>query len=133
VRVERWLGFSGARWIAHKMVAPYAERAKFVRKTSAQAARELVLPSPADLIFIDACHDYESVAQDVALWSGRHLAPNGLLALHDSQLCPARPELSALTGPVALVRELVDETIGTWRLVATADSLSVLQRRAGKG
>lgn len=127
VRVEQWLGFSGPYWVARRMVAPYGERARFVRKTSAQAAAELVLPRPADFIFIDARHDYDSVAEDVRLWS-RHLAADGTLALHDSRVCAARLDLSENTGPVRLVRELV-AAAGQWQLVAAADSLSVLRRR----
>lgn len=130
VRLEKWLGFSGAHWIARRTIAPFANRATFVRQTSEQAARDLVLPRPADLIFIDARHDYDSVAQDVELWS-RHLAGDGTLALHDSRVCASRPELSPASGAVAVVRELVDPT-GAWELTDAADSLSVLRRR-GRG
>jgi predicted O-methyltransferase YrrM len=131
VRIERWLGFSGPYWVARRTVAAYSERARFVRMTSAEAAAELVLPRLADLIFIDARHDYESVAEDVRLWSP-HLAAGGTLAFHDSRVCAARPELSAQSGPVALVEELVDGAKGDWQLVAAADSLSVLCRRTRK-
>lgn len=39
-------------------------------------------PWPVDLVFIDAAHDYESVVQDIELWS-KHVRKGGILCGHD--------------------------------------------------
>lgn len=62
-----------------KNVAAHKDRVRFLRQTSVDAAAEV---EPADLIFIDGAHDYDSVAQDIATWLGR-LKPGGILAGHD--------------------------------------------------
>jgi SAM-dependent methyltransferase len=59
------------------------ERCRMFRGTSAEAAEKQPLPKDgADIIFIDALHDYESVKQDIALWWPK-VRVGGMLALHD--------------------------------------------------
>jgi len=48
---------------------------------SSNEARSLI-NVPARLIFIDGCHDYEAVKEDILLWKDL-LLPNGYLLLHD--------------------------------------------------
>ncbi len=122
-RFEAWLGFSGAAFVAQRTTRPWREQARFVRATSLEAARELVLPRSADLVFIDADHSYGAVLADFEAWSTR-LAQDGVIALHDSRPCPARPELDAATGPVRLALEIEQGQHGSWELVTEADSLT---------
>ena len=128
-RPERLLGLSFAEHIARRSVNRWAGRVRFVRLTSIAAARQLALDSPADLIFIDADHSYEAVRGDFLAWVP-HLAPDGVIAFHDSRPCPARPDLDAATGPVRLVQEILRGEHGSWQLVAEADSICAV-RRAG--
>jgi hypothetical protein len=55
------------------------ERVNVLRCTSADAARFI---GPCDLVMIDANHNYESVAQDIALWRP-HIKCGGVLAGDD--------------------------------------------------
>lgn len=57
------------------------ERLIFLRHTSEWAAENCPW-GQADLIFIDALHDYEHVKQDIALWWPK-IRIGGILALHD--------------------------------------------------
>lgn len=58
--------------LAHKIVP--------IRMTSMEAAKALNVM--ADLIYIDAAHDEESVYQDVLAWS-QHLVPDGIICGDD--------------------------------------------------
>ena len=129
---ERLLGLSFAEHVARRSVRPWADRVRFVRSTSVAAARDVELPSPAELIFIDADHSYRAVRDDFRAWAP-HLAPGGAIAFHDSRRCPARPELDEGTGPVRLVDEILRREHGAWSLAAEADSISVFRRAAGEG
>lgn len=51
-------------------------------KANSMSASEELSNVKADLIFIDALHDYGSVKQDIEVWS-KHLKPNGILSGHD--------------------------------------------------
>lgn len=126
-RMERWLGFSAARYIASRSVAGHKGMVQFVESTSLEAAAALRLHRPAELIFIDADHAYEAVRADFAAWSA-HLDPAGRIALHDSRICAPRPDLGPDAGPVRLVNDLLAGNHGRWRLVDAADSLSVFGR-----
>lgn len=125
VRLEKWLGFSFTGFVARRSVRPWSRRARFVRATSLDAARSLPLHQPADLIFIDAVHSYEAVRDDMLAWAPK-LAPNGVLAFHDSRCCAARPDLTPDTGPVRLMDEVRRGLHGPWRLAGEADSLTAL-------
>lgn len=124
---ERLLGVSFDQQIARRSLRPWASRTRFVRRSSVAAAREIVLESPADLIFIDGDHSYGAVRADLLDWSP-HLAAAGVLAFHDSRRCRARPELDAATGPVRLVDEILRGEHGAWSLIAEADSTAVFRR-----
>lgn len=127
-RMEQWLGFSAARFVASRTLRAYRDRVQFVREASLAAAARLTLHRPADLIFIDADHSYDEVARDFRAWTP-HLAPQGLMALHDSRLSPRRQDLTPDAGPVRFANELVSREAATWGLVDSADTLSVFQRR----
>lgn len=123
LRLEALLGFSGTAHIARRAVRRFGERAHFVRKTSRQAAADWPAEIVADLIFVDARHDYDSVTEDLALWS-RALADGGRIAVHDCLPCAGRPELRVGEGGCRAVAEALH---AGWRTVASAESLAVLE------
>lgn len=125
-RVERLLGTSFPLRVAEKTLRSRTKRVVFVRLASLDAA---VDPRLADLemVLIDADHSYEAVRRDFLAWS-RRLAPHGLVLLHDSRTCSARPELDDSVGPVRLAREIESGSLGAWRLVGSAASLSAFQK-----
>jgi predicted O-methyltransferase YrrM len=128
VRLEKLLRSSFAEYVARRSLAPWASSVRFVRQTSAVAAEELVLHRPADLIFIDADHRYKAVLQDFLLW-GPRLGEDGVIALHDSHPCVARPDLDEHTGPVRLAAEIVLGRLGGWWIAETVDSVSLVRRK----
>ena len=124
VKLERLLRFSMAQTIAHRQLSPHRNKVTWVREISARAAEQVRPLGLADLIFIDARHEYEYVAEDFRTWSPL-LAPGGKLAFHDSLPCPTRPDLYAEVGSVKFARELQQGQHGPWTLTDHADSLSV--------
>jgi predicted O-methyltransferase YrrM len=124
LKIEKILNFSTTEYIAKQTVKPWKSQVEFVRMTSVEASRLLTLYGKADLIFIDARHDYESVLEDFNCWSPM-LAKNGLIAFHDSCVCSARPDLSNTVGPVKLCREIASGKHGNWKAIATVDSITV--------
>ena len=123
VRLESWLGFSGTEWIARRAVRRFGARAKFIQATSLEAAAAWPKDKRADLIFLDARHDYISVAEDLAAWP-RHLAPGGIIAVHDSVPCASRPELHIEAGGCRAVREALQSG---WASVGTVESLALIR------
>ena len=126
LKIERLLGFSCSRLVARRTIRPWARRTRFVQRTSLAAA-ELPFGAPIDLVFIDADHSYDAVRNDFLAWSPK-LASDGLIALHDSRVCDARPDLGPSAGPVRLSSEIAAGQFEGWRLVDTVDSLSVIGR-----
>ena len=128
-RMESWLGFSAAEFIARRSLRGRApNKAEFVRMTSLEAAATVRLHRPAELIFIDADHSYEAVKADFLAWHS-HLADDGLIAFHDSRLSPKRPDLPADAGPVRFAIELAAGGMGRqWKLTDSVDTLSVFRR-----
>lgn len=128
LRVEKWLRFSGTRLMARRSVSRAAPRLRWMEETSLEAAAALEEPADADLVFLDARHDYDSVRQDLQTWS-RHVKTGGRLAIHDCRPCPERPELEPGRGSCLALTEFLDE--GVWRLADGADSLALLERAGG--
>jgi predicted O-methyltransferase YrrM len=122
VRLEKLLGVSFAAHVARSVLRPWRDRVRFVRKPSVDAARALA-DLRADLVFIDAVHSYAAVREDFLAWRSR-LAVDGVIAFHDSRVCPERPDLRAETGPVRLVREIRAGAFGPWACVGEAGSVS---------
>ena len=95
---------------------------------SVAAAAMLPLQEKAELIFIDARHDYDSVLEDFRCWSPM-LAKGAVMAFHDSHVCAARPDLDDGKGPVRLMREISEGKHGAWEMMGTADSVTAIRRR----
>jgi predicted O-methyltransferase YrrM len=133
VRLEEWFApfkFSCTEFIARRSVRRWKSQLEFVRMPSAEASHKIKLIAPADLIFIDARHDYASVREDFEKWAPR-LAPEGIMAFHDSRISESRQDLTDETGPVRLVNEILRGVHGIgWELTAAADSLTAIRRRS---
>jgi predicted O-methyltransferase YrrM len=129
VRTEKLLNFSFTEYIARRTVQGFEDRIEFLKQTSMEAFQVLQgqLADKADLIFIDARHDYASVYEDFEAWSTL-LSHHGVLALHDSHPCPARADLDLHAGPVQLSREIANGKFSNWRIVEHVDSITVVAR-----
>lgn len=125
LKVEKLLNFSTTEFIAKRSVKKWQPQVKFIKETSAVASQKLNLQRQADLIFIDARHDYDSVLEDFIVWSPM-VAENGVIAFHDSHICEACPELNEDDGPVRLCNEIADEKFKDWKTVETVDSITVV-------
>ena len=66
---------------AQRRLNHFGERAKIIRSESTNAAN-MFAPETADLVFLDAAHDYESVLTDIRAWLPI-LKPAGVIAGHD--------------------------------------------------
>lgn len=64
--------------------AIYSTPAVFMHMSSAQAAA-FISDGSLDLVFIDADHSYDGVAQDIALWTPK-VRKGGIISGHDYQL-----------------------------------------------
>lgn len=60
-------------------VGEHRDRVAMLRQTSLEAAAHV---EPADLVFIDGAHDYDSVVTDISTWLQK-VRPGGILAGHD--------------------------------------------------
>ena len=121
------LGVSFQRWIAHAEVRRVPNgRVEWVRKTGAEAARDLApqLAGRVEFAFIDGDHTYEGLRADWEGWS-KLIAAGGVVALHDSRSTPGRPIDGA--GSVRYTREVISRD-GRFAVVDEVDSLTVLRR-----
>lgn len=71
---------------------------KEIKKLSWEAAEEIT-DNSLDFVFVDACHEYESVKRDIIAWAPK-LKDNGLLCGHDIHF-PG-------------VKRAIDELIPSW-------------------
>lgn len=117
----------GAGWcrrIAHCEVAKCSRGAVIWLETTGAAA--VFLPSvrphlPIDFLYIDGDHSWESIAGDWSSWSG-HIAPGGIVALHDS--VPALTKLDS----ARFTQEVILPDL-RFVCVEIAYRLTILQRR----
>ena len=70
--------------------------AKLIKKTSVQAADEDVPVGSLDFVYIDADHSFDSVMQDIILWSDR-VRPFGIVSGHDYDNEEVRMAVDAYT------------------------------------
>ena len=119
------LGFSFPRAIALREIARCpCGSATLLRLTSADAAKDWSVP--IDFLFVDGDHSYEALRTDWESWSP-HIAPGGIVCLHDSHPTTSRPIESA--GSVRFTSEVILRD-RRFALVEVVDTLTVLVRRA---
>ena len=121
------LGFSVQRIIAQREVSKiHRGTIRWIRKTGAEAARELASngSQALDFVFIDGDHTYEGLRADWDGWSGL-LKPGGVIALHDSRSTPSRRIDDA--GSVLFTRNVIEHD-ARFQIIDTVDSLTVLRR-----
>jgi len=117
------LGFSIPRAIAVREIGRCARgRAVLLRTTSADAAKGW--SAPVDFLFVDGDHSYEALRTDWEAWSP-HIAPGGIVCLHDSNATPERPITDA--GSVRFTEEVALRD-PRFRLVEVEETLTVLRR-----
>lgn len=122
------LGFSTQWHIARIEVENISNGSvRWIRKPSIQAAREYAAQGhgPMDFVFIDGDHSYEAVRDDWEAWSPL-LAPDGIVALHDS--CSSATRQIDDAGSVKFTREVVLQD-SRFQMVEVIDTLTVLRRR----
>jgi len=122
------LGFSAQRYIASKEVGKvYNGSVRWIRSTGVRAAQDYALSGshPVDFVFLDADHSYQGLRDDWDAWSSL-VAPNGIVALHDSRSNAARQIEDA--GSVVFTREVILHDV-RFELLETVDTLTVLRRR----
>jgi predicted O-methyltransferase YrrM len=121
------LGFSAQRYIAHHEVAGVKNgHVRWIRATGVETARRIAAArnAPVDFLFIDGDHTYEGLRDDWESWSDL-MAPNGLVALHDSRSTPARNIDGA--GSVRYTNEVILRD-GRFVSAGAVDSLTILRR-----
>jgi predicted O-methyltransferase YrrM len=122
------LGFSAQRVVAHGEVSRIkGGTVKWMRKTGAEAARELIANDSQrfDFVFIDGDHSWEGLQADWEGWS-QLIAPGGVVGLHDSRSSPLRQIED--TGSVLFTREVIT-CDPDFEVVEIIESLTVVRRR----
>ncbi len=97
---------------------------RFIAKFSTDVGEDV--PTPVDVIFIDADHSLPGISADWAFWSER-TAPNGIVALHDTLLTQDKPRGYTL-GSIEYFRDHIRHD-RRFDVVGQQDSLSVLRKR----
>jgi len=119
------LGFSMQAVIAKRSVRRVRGcEVRWVRLPSEFAAAHVLADGLLDLVFIDGVHTYEALALDWNLWSAG-IAPNGLVALHDSASSSERPIEDA--GSVKYTKEHICFD-ARYSHVGTVDTLTLWRR-----
>lgn len=129
VRLEKLLGISFSEHIARRTLSSCKQGVTFIKDFSSRAADLLVGSVRADLIFIDAVHDYDAVTEDFLKWR-RLLEDDGIIAFHDSRVCECRPDLPPGAGPVRLVEDIRQGRYGAWEICGEVDTVTAVKRVA---
>lgn len=67
-----------------ELLSAYGDRSRLMRTTSEVAVKDFA-DNEFDLVFLDARHDHDAVAADIASWWPKVRRPGGVLAGHDWQ------------------------------------------------
>lgn len=88
-----------------------------VYKTTSKEARKIIR-SKARILFIDGCHEYEAVKDDIKTWKGLLLA-GGFIALDDFN--------KRFPGSVIAIKEEIIDS-GEFKVLVVTDSLLIAQK-----
>lgn len=106
-KIERdfWGNVCSCKWnkLAHAPECS-SQRCTMLRTTSEQASQHVFLPL-ADIVFIDAAHDFENVLRDIRAW-WPHVRDGGYLCGHDYQH-PFPEVMRAVAASFSLLRVAV--------------------------
>ncbi len=102
-------------------------RFRLLRATGAGAAAAWT--DPVDFLFIDGDHSWDGIRGDWEGWA-RHVAPAGVVCLHDSRATPSRPIADA--GSARYTAEVIARD-PRFEVVEAVESLTVLVRRPDAG
>lgn len=119
------LGFSVPRIVGmNELGRVHNGRVVWVRKTGTDAGRtEEIRRAPFDFVFIDDAQSYDRLQAEWETWSPL-VAPDGIIALHDTQAMANVAEQSS----ERYAREVVVAD-ARFEVLETVDSLTVLRRR----
>jgi len=113
--VDNWQPYPGMPFnrdgdlaMAVHLLAPYAQRCKLVRGDSADVSVVLDQPKKFGFIYIDGCHEYESVKADLEAWYPRMERP-GVFAGHDIDLPDVNRAVLEFTGEHGLKVETTSD------------------------
>ena len=98
-------------------LAAVSSYVKPYKMTSKKASQKISVN--ARLVFIDACHDYEFVREDIQLWKQK-IVKGGLLAVHDFH--PDFP------GSIRAIKEEILDNKKEFQTLVLTDSLLVARR-----
>ncbi len=119
------LGVSFERLVAqHEIRRCRRGRVVLDRRLSHEAVQGWA--GPIDFLFIDGDHSWNGIDRDWRDWSV-HLAPGGIVALHDSRVPPG-----VVSAPLDSVRYTTNVILADarFKLVTGVDSLTILERIA---
>ena len=94
---------------AGRVLAPYGDRARILRMTSAEAAAQ-VPPNSLDFVYLDGDHTFSAIAFDLETWWTR-VRPGGLVMGHDYWCTPP-----SATNVVCQVAPVVDAFVTAYQI-----------------
>ena len=97
---------------ARNRLAPFGERAEFIKDFSVSAAEQFEDGS-LDYVFIDALHTYDAVSADLKAWFPK-VRPNGLISGHDISWDGIREAIQDFTRPRGLPAFYTPSTSDVW-------------------
>ena len=97
----------------HKRLQYYGKRVSMLDMTTLEASR-LVADSSLDFVFIDAAHDYNSVAEDIRMWHSK-VKPGGFLIGHDQDWPTVDAAVLDTIGP-AYIYNAGGDFMWAWRM-----------------
>ena len=87
-----------------KRLSRFGKRISILRTTSV-AATDIFISGQLDFVYIDACHDYKNVRQDILAWLPK-LSTGGILAGHDYKNLGRRKQVKKAVDEIFPLRRI---------------------------